>query len=212
MAALAVVAVAAYVGNQLWAQPPAQTAPASVKVGVVNLAFVLKNYNKFKTYNDEIEKIRLVYEKKDADLRKLIADWTKFGNEPTAKQADREKAEETIKDCKRRLEDNQAEYNKVRSKKSDEQMVQMYKEIEAAVAHYAGPNGFHMILHYSEPLTEADKYSPPNVQRKLVGPGSSGGVCPMYFVPGIDVSADIVGTLNTMFPVQAAAPAAGQPQ
>ena len=80
----------------------------------------------------------------------------------------------------------------------------------AAVKAFAAPNGFHMILHYSEPLTEADKKSAANIQRKLVGPGSSGAVCPMYFVDGMDVSAGVINTLNTMFPAATTtAPAAG---
>ena len=93
-------------------------------------------------------------------------------------------------------------------------MVQMYREIESAVKAYAGPNGFHLILHYSEPLSEADIYSAPNIQRKLVGPGGSGGVCPTYFVPNMDISADVVRQLNAMYPAPAAAalaPSTGTP-
>jgi Skp family chaperone for outer membrane proteins len=207
---LTALGVAAYLGTQLWAQPPAAApAPASPKIGMINLAAVLKGYNKFKVYNDEIEKIRLDYQKKEDDLKKLIKQWTDFGNSEKATQADREKAEETIKTCQRRIEDNLGEYKKVRGKKSDDQMVQMYREIEEAVKIFAGPNGFHMILHYSEPLTEVDKYSATNIQRKLVGPGSSGGVCPMYFVGSMDVSEDVVRTLNSRFPASAATPVGG---
>jgi outer membrane protein len=210
LAGLAALGVAAYLGTQLWAQPPAAgPAPASPKVGMINLAAVLKGYNKFKVYNDEIEKIRLDYQKKEDDLKDLIKKWTEFASNVKATQADRDKAEETIKTCQRRIEDNLAEYKKVRGKKSDDQMVQMFKEIEEAVKTFAGHNGFHMILHYSEPLTEPDKYSATNIQRKLVGPGSSGGICPMYFVASLDVSADVVRTLNSMFPAPAPTPVGG---
>jgi Skp family chaperone for outer membrane proteins len=210
LAGLATLGVAAYLGAKLWAQQPGQPAPApaSPKIGMINLAVVLKGYNKFNVYNAEIEKIRVQYQKKEDDFKKQAADWKKFGERPEATQADRDKAEESLKTLKRLIEDNVAEYNKVRGKKSDEQMVQMYREIEAAVQQFAGHNGFHMILHYSEPLTVDDKYSPTNIQRKLVGPGSSGSVCPMYFVPGLDVSSDVVNTLNAMFPAPAAAAAA----
>src|SRR5205823_1117822 len=116
-----------------------------------------------------------------------------------------------IKGYKRQLEDNTGEYNKVRTKKSDEQMVQMYKEIEAGVSRFAASNGYHMIFHYSEPLTDADKYSPPNIQRKLVGPGSSGGICPLYAFPSLDVSNAVVNTPNSMYPVAAGAAPASPP-
>jgi Skp family chaperone for outer membrane proteins len=225
LAGLATLGVVAYVGTQLWAQTPGQPgqpapaaagpAPASPKVGMINLAAVLKGYNKFKVYNDEIEKIRIEFQKKEDDLKKQATDWQKFGERPEATQADREKAGESMKQIKRLIEDNLAQYNKVRGKKSDDQMIQMYQEIEAATARFAASNGFHLIFHYSEPLTKDDKISPPNIQRKLVGPGQSGGICPMYFVPGMDVSNDVVNTLNAMFPAPAqtpaAGPAAGQP-
>src|SRR5439155_13828679 len=121
------------------------------------------------------------------------------------------------KGWQRMIEDNNVAYNKARTKKSDEQMVQMYREIEDAVKGYAGANGFHAVFHFSEPLTDADKYSPQNVQRKLVGPGSSGGVCPLYFADCMDVSADVVRQLNALYPAPAApvaaspAPAGGGP-
>ena len=56
----------------------------------------------------------------------------------------------------------------------------------------------------SEALTEADKYSPADIQRKITGPFSSAGVCPLYMVNGLDISADVVNTLNSMYPAPAA--------
>lgn len=219
LAGLAVLGMAAYMGTRLWAQQPGAgpaVAPASPKIGLINLAYVLKNYNKFSTYNAEIEKIRIEYQKKEDDFKKLVKDWQTFGSRPEAKQAEREQAEDSMKKLKRSIEDNSAEYTKVRSKKSDEQMVQMYLEIEAATKTFANSNGFHMVLHYSEPLNEADKKNAQNIQRKLIGPGQSGGVCPIYFVDGMDVSEQVVRTLNTMFPAPAGAaangPAAAQPK
>ena len=47
---------------------------------------VLKGYGKFKVYNDEIEKIRVDYQKKEDDLKVLIKQWTEFGNSAKATQ------------------------------------------------------------------------------------------------------------------------------
>jgi hypothetical protein len=112
----------------------------------------------------------------------------------------------------RAIDDNTKDYKNVRTKKSDEQMIQMWKEVENAIKAFAPGNGYQLVMHYSEPLSDADKYSAPNIQRKLVGPGSSGGVCPVYFAPQMDISQDIVNTLNNMYPAQPVAmPNAGQP-
>ena len=213
-AAVTTLGMAAFLASQLGAQTPgAQPAPAATKIGIVNMAVVLKGYNKFAVYNNEIEKIRLQYDKQEKDLDKLLKDWQDYMTK-AKDQVDRDKAEDAIKTIVRKREDNKNEYAKVRNKKSDEQMVQMYREIESAVKAYAGPNAFHLILHYSEPLSEADIYSAPNIQRKLVGPGGSGGVCPTYFVPNMDISADVVRQLNAMYPAPAAAalaPSTGTP-
>jgi Skp family chaperone for outer membrane proteins len=214
LATLATLGVAAYLASEVGAQTPgtspapaAAAAPASVKIGLVNLAYVFKGYNKYKVYSEEMDKIRLQYEKKHNDLQKYIKDCQDFATSPKSTQAEKEKMEEYVKTAKRQMEDNIDQAKKAASKKADEHMVQCYKEIEEAVKRYAGANGFHMILNYSEALTDADKYSPADVQRKISGPFNSAGVCPLYMVNGMDVSADVVNTLNTMFPAPAAAPA-----
>jgi Skp family chaperone for outer membrane proteins len=210
LAALATLGVAVYMVSQLGAQTPGTApaaAPANVKIGLVNLAYVFKGYNKYKTYSDEMDKIRLQYEKKHNDLQLYIKQCQEFSTSPKAQQPEKDKMEDYIKTAKRQMEDNIAEAKKAASKKADEHMVQCYKEIEEAVKRYAGSNGFHIIFNYSEALTDADKYSAPDVQRKISGPFNSAGVCPLYMVNGIDVSADVVNTLNTMFPAPAAAPA-----
>jgi outer membrane protein len=212
LAGLATLGVAAYLANQISAQTtpaPAAQAPASVKVGLLNLAAVFKGYNKYKIYSDEMDKIRLQYEKKDADLRKYIKDCQDYATNPKSSQAEKEKMEQYITTAKRQMEDNAKEFKAVAGKKSDDHMVQCYKEIEEGVKRFAASNGFHIILTYSEALTPEDKYSPADVQRKITGPFNSAGVTPFYFVNGLDVSADVVSTLNSMFPAPAAtAPAA----
>jgi Skp family chaperone for outer membrane proteins len=218
LAGLATLAVAAYMTSQLGAQTPGTApaaAPSNVKIGLVNLAYVFKGYNKYKTYSDEMDKIRLQYEKKHNDLQKYIKECQDFSASPKAQQAEKDKMDDYIKTAKRQMEDNIAEAKKAASKKADEHMVQCYKEIEEAVKRYAASNGFHVIFNYSEALTDADKYSPADVQRKISGPFNSAGVCPLYMVNGIDVSADVVNTLNSMYPAPAApatAPATGGQQ
>jgi len=214
LAVLATLGVAAYFANQLGAQTPGATpatAPASVKIGLVNMAYVFKGYNKYKLYSDDMEKIRLQYEKKDADLQKYIKECQAYAASAKTPEDRLKYGEEYIKTAKRQIEDNATEFKKVAGAKSDAHMVQCYKEIEEAVKRYAAANGFHLVFNYSEALTEADKYSAADVQRKITGPFNSAGICPLYFVNGIDVSADVVSTLNSMYPAPAAAAPATTP-
>jgi Skp family chaperone for outer membrane proteins len=213
LAALATLAGATYLTSQMFAQGPggAGPAPAACKVGLINMASVLKGYNKFSVYNNEIEKIRVEYEKKDGELKKTQVAWQKYYVESTD-TAKKEEAEKNLAQLLAAIDVNKKEYGIVRAKKSDEQMVQMWREVESAIQKFAAPNGFHLVMHYSEPLTDADKYSPQNIQRKLVGPGSSGGVCPVYFASSMDISPDIVNMLNTMYPATPIPMSAGPAQ
>lgn len=216
LAGLATLGVAAFLANQLLAQGPAQptqtgSAPPAVKIGLVNLTAVVKGFEKSKTYKDELEKVRLIFEKKHADFQVQAKKYADFMQDPKSSQADKDKVEGYMKQLKRLMEDNQADGNKELDKRGKEFTVQMFKEVEDAVASYARPNGFHIILHYSEPVTDADKYSPENIQRKLSGSAQTGCVSPLYHVGGIDVSADIVNTLNSKYrpSVPATAPPTG---
>jgi Skp family chaperone for outer membrane proteins len=202
LAGLATLAGAAFLTSQMLvqAQVGGGGAPASCKVGLINLAAVLKGYNKFSIYNNEIEKIRLEFEKKEKDLQNNAQLWKDYKTKQERTPAEKDQADKNITQIVRGIEANKQDYNAARTKKSDEQMVQMYKEIEAAVQKCSGPQGFQLILHYSEPLNDTDRYSPQNIQRKLVGPGSSGGVCPLYMAPGMDISQDVVNALNAMYP------------
>jgi Skp family chaperone for outer membrane proteins len=201
LAALATVASATYLTSHMFAQGPGGGPnPVANKIGLINMAAVLKGYNKFSVYNNEIEKIRIQYEKQDADLKANHKKWMDYAADPKRTQAEKETAEKSLTQYARAIDDNKKEYQTVRAKKSDEQMVQMWKEVEEAIKKFAPTNGYQLVMHYSEPLTPPDIYSPPNIQRKLVGPGSSGGVCPIHFAPQMDISQDIVNTLNSMYP------------
>jgi Skp family chaperone for outer membrane proteins len=214
LAALATLAGATYLTSQMFAQGPGGPAGGAMvsKVGLINMAAVLKGYNKFSVYNNEIEKIRIEYEGKDAELKKKHQAWQAYNADPKRTQAEKEQGEMSLVQLARAIEDNKKAYGVVRAKKSDEQMIQMWREVEEAIKRFAPGNGYQLVMHYSEPLSDADKYSAPNIQRKLVGPGSSGGVCPVYFAQEMDISQDIVRKLNELYPAQPIAmPNAGQP-
>jgi Skp family chaperone for outer membrane proteins len=212
LSGLATLAGTIFLTSQMFAQGPGGAAGAPAKIGLINMAAVLKGYNKFSIYNNEIEKIRVEYEKKDIDLKKNAKLWQDYNADPKRTQAERDQGEKNLTQLGRAIDDNKKDYGVVRAKKSDEQMVQMWKEVEAAIKQFAPSNGYQLVMHYSEPLTDTDKYSAQNIQRKLVGPGSSGGVCPVYFAPQMDISLDIVNTLNTMYPATPVAMPVGQGQ
>jgi Skp family chaperone for outer membrane proteins len=199
VAGLAAVGAGLYCGARLLAQAPAQqqTAPANTRVAVVNLHAVLKGYAKTKIYDQEVEAIVAPMRKQAEEMKGKIAEWTKQLQTPGVK--DKDGWEAAIRNQKRLLEDLEMEASKKVKKKREEQLVQLYREIEDAVQRYAAPQGFTLVLQYTDPETPAEKYTAENIQRKLAGSAQTGCVVPMYFHPGLDISAAIITNLNAPY-------------
>src|SRR5207249_4759439 len=90
-------------------------------------------------------------------------------------------------------EENQAEAKKGLGRKSDEQMVILYKEVREACARYAKGNDIEMVMHYNDALAGAPEFdSAANVARKM----QAGAFMPMYITPGLDISEEILTLLN----------------
>src|SRR5207249_748234 len=99
------------------------------------------------------------------------------------------------------------EGKKIIGKRYEEGFVQLYREVEDAVKRYAGYNGFHIVLQFSEPPNPTDLYTMRNLNRKLEGLTAVGASTPIYTAPGMDITAGVLTNLNAGAP-HAAAPAA----
>ncbi len=217
VAGLAALGVAVYVGSKLWAQAPGGGAapPAQTRVAVINLLQVIKNYNKAKFYETELEETLKPYRAKAEKMKGDLVQWQTYLSDPKnqqIKQEDRDKGEQSITSLKRQLEDLDKEARKAFGKKREQQVVQLYQEINEHVKAYAPSHGFHLVLAYGEPVTTADLFAAANIARKLEGIQMGGACMPMYFAEGMDISGAIVETLNRAYPgAAAAAPAAATP-
>jgi len=204
---MAAVGVAVYIGSQLWAQQPGQpgagAAPASTKVGLVNLSQVIQGYKKFKTYQDELKKLVEPFQKKDEEIVEGLKKAQKALEDPKTAGKDREDWDGYKTQLLRAREDLTNKVKKELAKKSDEQIVQLYKEVEEAVKGYAAPNGYHVVLQYNDAPSPNEKLNPGYIQRKLE---RAGGACmPMYIAGGLDISNDIINNLNQRYDAQGGA-------
>jgi Skp family chaperone for outer membrane proteins len=184
-------------------------------VAVINLLQVVKNYNKAKFYETELEETLKPYRTQAEGLKAKLIQWQNYLSDPKnqqIKQEDREKGEQSITSLKRQLEDLDKDARKAFGKKKEQQVVQLYQEINEHVKAYAPSHGFHLVMAYFEPVTAADIFAPANIARKLEGMQMGGSCMPMYFADGMDISNAIVETLNRAYPGgAAAAPAAATP-
>jgi Skp family chaperone for outer membrane proteins len=197
------IGLAGYLGSQLRAQQPTAAGTAQptaaeprTRVALLNLAYVIKNYTKWKTFQDEIKGDFKNFDARVQAKQKIMEE---TGKRPatTPEQQDAVKAE--ITKLKREVEDINNEAKMVLGKKSDEQMVILYREIQDAAQRYAMAHNFELVLHYTEATTQADYYSAANIARKL----QAGGLVPLYQVPGLDISREVVMALNAAYARQA---------
>jgi Skp family chaperone for outer membrane proteins len=177
--------------GRLWAQQTAPAAPAPrTRIALLNLTYVLKNYEKFKTFQEEIKKAFEPFQKKDQAKKAEAEVLTKEAQ--TANETRREEIARQLKAIQREVEDNNAAAKQYLGKKEGEQMKILYLDIMDIAGRYARAHDFELVLHYNDATTQEDFLSIPNIFRKL----QAGALMPLYAVQGLDISKEVVGALN----------------
>lgn len=178
------------------AQQPAAPAVSqpTTRIAVLNLSYVVKNYQKYIAFTAEMKKSMGVYDQqvkgKQAALEAMVKD---AKSKPDLTPPQREKLEADVKQIQRELEDINTQGKKYLGQKSDEQLVVLYREVQAVAQRYAQARGFEMVLHFNDaPASTPEYYSPGNIARKM----QAGALMPLYVHPGMDISPLVVQTLN----------------
>jgi Skp family chaperone for outer membrane proteins len=197
--------MAILVSHRLWAQttPARPVVPtATTKVALINIAYVIKNYDKFKAFNEEMKVAVKPFQDRDVKLKGDGEKLAKEAQDVKTTAERREHIERQLKDLQRGVEDNKTEAQKTVGKKQEEQLRILYMDIRSVVERYAGAHGFDMVLHFNDALTTQDYWNPRNIARKI----QADGLMPMYYASSLDISNHIVATLNASY--KTAAPAA----
>ena len=194
-AGMLVLGGAIYVTSHLMAQPPSAARAPQTKIALCNLSAVIKGYKKYQSFQSEIQNDVKKYQDQDRKIREQIKncmEWIQKAETPADKKAEYEKY---LTGYKHQLEDNTAEGKAVLGKKSDEQMVILYKEVREVAQRYAASQGIELVLHYNDADEKAEPaifHSPANVARKM----QAGACMPLVFAPGMDITAELIRMLN----------------
>jgi len=207
VAGVVTLGVALYVGGRLTADPgaPAEAAPPpTMRVRMVNLSHVIKNYKRTEALRAEHTQLFTQYDNQINETKKLIEARTKQMQDP--QYADKREAfEKEIKRLNRELADKTEEARQALDKKQGDLIVLVYKEVDEAVRTFARQSNIELVLHYNDAVLESDRMSAANIARKM----SAGACMPMYMNPALDISQEIVNVLNAKYPVTTSAPAGG---
>ena len=191
----ATLAVGFYVGNHVRAQQGGQQAarpPLMTRVGLVNIAQVIKNYNKFKAYQEAIKKeIEPLNKEIEAKKNQISVMKTQM-EKPETPAAQKEQLEKQIKDMSRQMQDKMEEANKSFSKRSLDQLKIIYMDVEGAIKSLARGQGWELVFQYSDVVDPAEKYSPASIQAKL----GNQACFPIYNDDRMDVTAAVIDMLN----------------
>jgi Skp family chaperone for outer membrane proteins len=201
---LVALATMAYVGSRLAAQGTGtQAAPAQTRIAFVNIETVFQNYKKAKLYKEEMEKTIAPFKAKADTFKAEILQWQRdLAMDPiqqkNIKDFNKERWEYWITDRKRKLEDLGKEVGQLVNKKNEEQVVQLYQEVNKAVESRALANGFHAVLSYGE-STKLPPLGFENISRKVQGMEGTGCLSFMYIAPGLDISQAVTDDLNRSY-------------
>ena len=194
------------VGSHVWAQQGAQPQarpPLQSKIAVVNIGQVIKNYQKFKMYNEnlkkELEPIQKELEAKKAQVTQLQTQLQK----PETTPQQREQWEHQVKQLQREIQDRSDESQQKFVKKRMDEMVTLYRDVQNAVTQYARYNAFELVLQYNDGIDPTEKYSPASLQQKL----GNQACIPIYNDERMEITGVITEMLNRQFQTTSAAPA-----
>lgn len=208
------LALAGYCGTRLSAQTGTTAAtPAAgtgTRVAVVNVGQVFSKYEKAKTFKSELEETLKPYKTEAEKLRKGVLYYQEQLEKKNFKDYTKEQFEQGILDHKRKLEDLDRNVRSVIGKKQEDQLVQLWKEVNTHIQAFAQANGIHLVMGYGDPLTPEEMTAFPNINRKMQGM-DLGSVTPLFVGQGLDISGDVVRSLNDHYQRNggAARPAAG---
>lgn len=190
------------------------TSGATSRIALVNLAQVFKNYSKVASFSDENKQYLKPLQEKAKSIAAQIEVHEKELQKKELPEATRTQYEKNLVYYKRQMEDITNDAKMQFTKKNEEQMVVVYREISDYVERYAVSQGFDLVMHFNDVPREMqqDFFSPVNVSRKI----QAGACIPMYIKPGVDVTKNVTDLLNESYkrsagataPVSAPAPAA----
>lgn len=192
-AGLALVGLAFYVGSQMQAQAPR---PLQTRVALINMVQVLKNYKKAQSFEAQIRDKAKLMENQLKPIQEKLTKLRDEINNPATTPARKEQATAEGKKLTFEGQEKEESMKKELVKVNNDYVKQVYKEVEETVTAYARANNYELVLFYNDVVTADDFYHPETIKRKLQLPAA---LMPMMVSPGMDISDQIVNTLNARF-------------
>jgi Skp family chaperone for outer membrane proteins len=176
------------------ANPPAGSAPRPQRIVIVNIAKVLRDYDKANFKGHEITKKRQAYVAQVTGLRDQM---TAINNEFQRTQNPdlKKQLEEKALGLNRQIQDIDRVAQRELQQLSNDTIVQVYQEIKGVIYDIAKTNTLDMVLCYPAASKPEDENSPQVAQLMLQTPA----LIPFYH-QNMDITGVVIQTLNARYP------------
>lgn len=185
-----------------WAMPGPQPTAAgdrkraeSPRVGYVNIAKALRDYDRGNREGYKITELRKGYIAKADAERKALAqlnDKAQAENDPKAKTALQQQATA----IQRRIEDIDKEAQAALTEKSNRAIAEVYAQFRTVTAELARDHGLDVVEGFPAASKAEDEKSPQVGQLMLQTPA----LIPFYLNPDFDYTAEVIERLNKKYP------------
>lgn len=175
--------------------PTSEPPPVPMRIRLVNLSYVVKNYKETKSYRLEVTDLAKKYEEELKGLKNKLEDRNDQLKQPISDSAKRKELEAEVKGLQGQIEEKTNAARKEVEEKEVKLISVIHKDIEETIRQYAVSNKLDLVLHYNAPDKETDgKYANTNYIVQKMG---SMACVPIYMAPGVDISKEITKILNT---------------
>lgn len=179
-------------------QPAVGTNKPVTKIGVMNIAKVLKNFTNANALGDQL--IREAQDHENSlNLKKQELKKKELEIAAMPKGAAQDEAAKKLHADSFAVQELEIEFRKKLSERQSEMAGTVMKSIDHIVDFLAKQNGLEMVLAYPDATTDEEAKSPPNAIRRLSAPAAT----VIWKNPGLDISDEVVRYLNHYYPAPA---------
>lgn len=191
--AVLLTAVALIGVGRSWSQDKPEPPAPRMRIGLINLTYVVTNYDKYKSYKEGMKAEAKPYEERIKAMQEQGAALKEKYDKMDPFSDKRGEIEKEVKKLQDDMVKATEEAKQQLGKKAAMQMVEIYKEVRSACERYAQAHALEMVLQYNEPLNQDELDGAPNVERKI----GAGALIPLYTAPGLDVTKEVLAVLNS---------------
>jgi Skp family chaperone for outer membrane proteins len=182
--------------NELKKESP-KAAPAvpekpQTKVTVMNLAYVIKNYKKWKTFQTNYKAKRDEFDKELKPQKDKYDEFEKELKKDDLDAGTRKEIEKKMRDTEHLLKEQAEEYKQILADFEGESFKTIYSDVNNMAEHYAKAHGIELVMHFNDGTTEDEVNTTANIGRRM----GQGALFPLYVIPGMDISKEVLALLN----------------